>query len=80
MKTNTDDDIKPQYLGSIAILFWGYQCDLLWFALPMAIIFEARFYFNRRWALTQKDFYQIADLTSVGLLLLVVFLLSLIHI
>ncbi len=74
MKTNTDDDIKPQYLGSIAILFWGYQCDLLWFALPMAIIFEARFYFNRRWALTQKDFYQIADLTSVGLLLLVVFL------
>lgn len=67
-------DKKLRYLGGFTILFWGYQCELIWFAIPMTIIFEARFLFNRRWALTKKDFNQIADLTSVGLLVMVFFL------
>lgn len=67
-------DIKPQYLSGLAILFWGYQVEELWFALPMAIILEARYFLNRRWALTQQDFYRVADLTSLGLILMIVFL------
>ena len=67
-------DVKPQYLGGLAILFWGLQSDLLWFAIPMALILELRYFTKTRWALTQKDFYQIADLTSVALVLVIVFL------
>ena len=52
-----------RYIQFVAIILWGWQTDLIWFALPMAIVWEAQFFFNRRWALTQKDFYQIADLT-----------------
>lgn len=65
---------KSQFLLGISILFWGYASDLLWFALPMAAVAETRFYFNRRWALQKLDFYRIADLTSVGLLALILFL------
>ncbi len=64
----------PRFLQGILILFWGLQTDLIWFALPMAIIAEARFIFNRRWALTQQDFYRVADLTTVALLGTVLFL------
>ena len=67
-------DIKPQYIGGFALLFWGFQNDLLWFALPMAIVIEARYFLNIRWALTKKDFYQIADLTNIMLVLMVLFL------
>ncbi len=67
-------EIKPQYLGGFTALFWGWQTDLIWFAIPMAIIIEARYYFNRRWALTKTDFYRVADLTSIGLVGMVLFL------
>ena len=66
--------IKPQYLGGFAILFWGFQLDLLLFAIPMAIVLEARYFTKTRWAFTKKDFYQIADLTGIVLLLTVIFL------
>ena len=69
-----NDNIKPRFLGGIAILFWGVQNDLLWFAVPMTLILEARYFIDIRWALTKKDFYQIADLTSLVLVLMVVFL------
>jgi len=68
------NEIKPRYIGGLAILFWGYQNDLLWFAIPMAIVLEARYFIIIRWALTKKDFYQIADLTGIVLLLMVLFL------
>ncbi len=68
------NEIKPQYLGGLTTLFWGYQTDLLYFAIPMAIILEARYYFNRRWALTKTDFYRVADLTSLAMVAMVIFL------
>ena len=73
-KPLTQDPGSPRYLLAAAILFWGYSTDLIWFALPMAIIAEARFFLNRRWALTQLDFYRMADLTSIAMLGLIVFL------
>ena len=66
--------IKPRHIGGLATLFWGWQCDLIWFALPIAIILETRYYLNRRWALTKTDFYRVADLTAIGLVAMVVFL------
>ena len=66
--------MKPQYVQALALLFWGLQADLLWFAIPMAIILEARYFMSVRWALTKKDFYQIADLTALGMTAMLVFL------
>lgn len=63
-----------RFVQSLALLLWGFQSELLLFALPMAIIWEGRFFFNRRWALTKQDFYLLADLTSVCLVLLIIFL------
>ncbi|MBO7007910.1 MAG: hypothetical protein JJ854_18740, partial [Pseudomonadales bacterium] len=67
-------DTSLRYIGALTILFWGFQTELWWFAAPMVLIFEARFYLNRRWALTKQDFYRVADLTSIGLVGMVAFL------
>ncbi|MGK0340988.1 MAG: hypothetical protein ACJAXW_001533, partial [Candidatus Azotimanducaceae bacterium] len=61
-------------IQSLAMLLWGFQSELLAFAVPMALIWEGRFFFNRRWALTKQDFYLLADLTSVCLVLMIIFL------
>ena len=71
---NTSNSIKPRYLGGLSAIFWGWQCELIWFALPVAIVLEARYYLNRRWALTKTDFYRVADLTTIALLTMVFFL------
>jgi transglutaminase-like putative cysteine protease len=71
---NDSTSIKPQYIQGLTVLFWGFQTELWYFALPMALILEARYFFNRRWALTKTDFYRIADLTSIGLVAMVLFL------
>ena len=71
---SNSNPIKPRYLGGLSALFWGWQCELIWFALPIAIILEARYYLNRRWALTKTDFFRVADLTAIGLVAVVFFL------
>jgi hypothetical protein len=66
--------VKPRVIQGLVILAWGVQADLIWFAIPIAIILEARYYLNRRWALTKQDFYRVADLTSVAMVGMVIFL------
>ena len=68
------NEVKPQYVGGFAILFWGFQCDLLWFAIPMSLLTETRYFVNTRWAFNKKDFYQIGDLTIIALTLAILFL------
>ncbi len=68
------DSTKPRFIQGLVILAWGFQADLFWVALPMALSLEARYYINRRWALEKLDFYRVADLTSIGLLGLLLFL------
>lgn len=63
-----------RYLQFLAVLLWGVHGDLILFAIPMGLVLEARFFFNRRWSLTRKDFYQIADLTNLALVGLLTFL------
>ena len=66
--------MKLRYIQFACVIFWGIQADLLWFAIPMGLIWEGQFFLNRRWELTQQDFYRVADLTSVVLVGVVIFL------
>ena len=59
-----NSDKRLRYVLFLGIMFWGYQCSLLAFAIPIAVILEARFFTSRRWDLTMSDFYRTADLTS----------------
>ena len=66
--------MKPRIIQGLVVLAWGIQADLIWFALPMAATLEARYFLNRRWALTKQDFYRVADLTSVAMVGMIIFL------
>jgi transglutaminase-like putative cysteine protease len=66
--------VKLRFLQLIASLFWGYQTELLLWAIPMGLILELRFLTRWRWELKQADFYKIADLTSLALLGTIIFL------
>ncbi len=67
-------DFKPRYIQGLVVLGWGIQADLIWFAIPMATILEARYFLNRRWALTQQDFYRVADMTTLAAIGMIIFL------
>lgn len=66
--------MKTRFIQGLLLLVWGIQVDLIWFAIPMALIIEARHLLNRRWALDQKDFYRVADLTTIALFGIILFL------
>jgi hypothetical protein len=34
--------MNQKYILGIATFTWGYQAEFLWFAIPMAMILEAR--------------------------------------
>jgi len=63
-----------RYIQFFALIGWGIQSELLAFAIPMAIIWEAQFLIRHRWTLTQQDFYRTSDLTSVALIGMFIFL------
>lgn len=71
---NTDIN-KPRWLQGIAVLLWGATTDLILFAIPMAIALEARYLIRHRFDLERNDFYQVANLTSIGLVGLVAWLI-----
>lgn len=66
--------MKLRYIQFFAIIAWGIQSELLAFAIPMALIWEAQFLIQHRWTLTQQDFYRTADLTAVALTGIFIFL------
>lgn len=66
--------MKLRYTLALATLLWGWQTGLWYFAIPMALVGEARHFWHRRWALERKDFYRVADLTAVAFVVLIVFL------
>jgi transglutaminase-like putative cysteine protease len=66
--------MKLRGIQTLALLLWGWQSELLLFAVPMAIIWEGRFFLQRRWHLGKQDFYLLADLTAVCLVLMITFL------
>lgn len=62
-------------LRTMALLLWGIQMDWWLLAIPMAILLEIPGWWQRRWTLSRKDFYRVADATTVAFALLVIFLL-----
>lgn len=66
--------IKPRFIQGILILLWGSQTEFLWISIPMALLLEGRYFFNRRWALEKNDFYRISDLVSLALLATMIYL------
>lgn len=63
----------PPFLLGVALLFWGWQAQLLALAIPMAVAFEAARFLPWRLNLSDTDFNRIADLSAVGLAVLVVY-------
>ena len=66
---------SPFLLGS-TLLFWGWQSQLLLFAVPMAVILESAHWLNWRWRLSDKDFNRVTDLTSLLLLITTFYLFN----
>jgi protein-glutamine gamma-glutamyltransferase len=64
----------PLGLLSCTLLFWGWQSHLLPFAIPMAFILEGARWVNWRWALSNKDFNRVTDLTSFSFILATLYL------
>lgn len=64
--------LPPGVLGA-ATLLWGWQCQLLAFAVPIAVLLEAARWTPWRWQLENRDFHRIADVSGVALLVIVAF-------
>ena len=56
-----------------ALLLWGWHNELLLIALPLAVIIELPRWVPWRWQLDHKDFQRLADVTTVGFVLLAVY-------
>ena len=48
-----------------SLLFWGWQCDFLVYAVPMALLLELSRYITFRVDLRDDEFNHIADLSSI---------------
>ncbi len=62
----------PVFLVGAVLLFWGWQCDLLAIALPLAVMAEAGRLLNRRraprWTLDDAGLASVADISSLMLI------------
>ncbi len=66
----------PPFFSCGILLFWGWQADLLLFALPMALILEGSKYVQTKWDLSRSDFNRITDICTILLAGLAVFFLT----
>ncbi len=63
----------PPLVLAGALVFWGWHTQVLAYALVMAGVVEAARWLPWRWDLGDRDFNRITDLTSLGLLALIVY-------
>ncbi len=66
----------PPFFSAAILLFWGWQTSLLPLALPMALVLEGSRYIKTRWDLSLSDFSRIADICTILLAGLTVFLIT----
>ncbi len=52
----------PPGLGAATLLFWGWQSELLFFALPLALLFESVHWVRWRWDLSDRELTHIVNL------------------
>jgi hypothetical protein len=67
--------LAPYTLG-LVILCWGLFVDMAVYALPLAILLESCHFVERRWVFTKQEFYLLADVTSISLVVLIVYYFS----
>ncbi|MEY3219486.1 MAG: hypothetical protein RIT27_843 [Pseudomonadota bacterium] len=69
------DSIPPLFTGAV-LLFWGWQTETFWFAVPMAFLLEIHHLIKTRWNFPEKSFYRISELTTLLLLIFAVYWIS----
>ncbi|MCI5224010.1 MAG: transglutaminase domain-containing protein, partial [Candidatus Electrothrix sp. AR4] len=67
--------MPPLFLGT-TLIFWGWQTDLLLPAVAMALVLEASRSVKTKWDLSLSDFNRIADICTILLACLVVFVVT----
>ena len=55
----------PPFLIGAALVFWGWQTDLMIWALPMALLIESNQYLRARWEFDNADLNRIFDLCVI---------------
>ena len=60
-------------LLAAALLLWGWHNEMLLVALPLAVLIELPRWVPWRWALSDRDFQRLADVSTVGFVLLAVY-------
>jgi len=55
--------MPPFFIGAV-LLFWGWQTETLWFAVPMAFLLEIHHLIKTRWEFPEASFYRISELTT----------------
>ena len=63
----------PPLLIGVTLLIWGWRVEALAFAIPMALVVEAARLVPWRWQLSDTDFNRVADLSTVGFIVLAVY-------
>lgn len=66
----------PPLLLGATLLFWGWQSQLGFIAIPLAIILESPLWIRWRVVLEDSDFNRLADLSTVLLIGAIVYLIS----
>lgn len=71
--SNNYGRIPPLLLG-ITVLFWGWQTELWFLALPIALVIEGSRLVPWRWHLATAEFRQVANLCALLLLMQILYL------
>lgn len=66
----------PSLVTGIALLVWGWQCQLLPYAITMALLIEIRPWLKWRWAITDREFNTLSDFSGVVFFLSVIYIFS----
>lgn len=67
---------SPPIIIGAALLVWGWQCQLVMYAIPMALLIEVSPVVRWRWAITDKEFNTLSDFSGVVFFLCVVYIFS----
>lgn len=66
----------PRFVAGAGLLLWGWQNGFLLYAAAMAVAIEGARWIRWRWPVTDKEFNNVSDLSSVILLVLVIYVFS----
>lgn len=68
--------MTPPLLLGTTLIFWGWQSQLLLYAIPMALILEVSRWVKWRLALTDSDFNRLADISAALWIIVAIYLFS----